>query len=90
MKNVVFWDVTPCGSCKNRRFEERIASIVRMIRIHSSATLVFVTATRRNIPEDGILHSVELDQAWSEISSYYKNIFTLKVAMWLSCLWSLS
>jgi hypothetical protein len=21
MKNVVFWDVTPCGSCKNRRFE---------------------------------------------------------------------
>jgi hypothetical protein len=20
MKNIVFWDVTPCGSCKNRRF----------------------------------------------------------------------
>jgi hypothetical protein len=20
MKNSVFWDVTPCGSCKNRRF----------------------------------------------------------------------
>jgi hypothetical protein len=20
MKNRVFWDVTPCGSCKNRRF----------------------------------------------------------------------
>jgi hypothetical protein len=20
MKNVVFWDVTPCGSCKKRRF----------------------------------------------------------------------
>jgi hypothetical protein len=20
MKNVVFWDVTPCGSSKNRRF----------------------------------------------------------------------
>jgi hypothetical protein len=20
MKNCVFWDVTPCGSCKNRRF----------------------------------------------------------------------
>jgi hypothetical protein len=20
MKNVIFWDVTPCGSCKNRRF----------------------------------------------------------------------
>jgi hypothetical protein len=23
MKNVVFWDVTPCGSCKNRRFGEK-------------------------------------------------------------------
>jgi hypothetical protein len=22
MKNFVFWDVTPCGSCKNRRFGE--------------------------------------------------------------------
>jgi hypothetical protein len=22
MKNAVFWDVTPCGSCKNRRIEE--------------------------------------------------------------------
>jgi hypothetical protein len=21
MTNDVFWDVTPCGSCKNRRFE---------------------------------------------------------------------
>jgi hypothetical protein len=20
LKNCVFWDVTPCGSCKNRRF----------------------------------------------------------------------
>jgi hypothetical protein len=23
MKNVVFWDVTPCGSCKNQCFGER-------------------------------------------------------------------
>jgi hypothetical protein len=22
MNNTVFWDVTSCGSCKNRRFEE--------------------------------------------------------------------
>jgi hypothetical protein len=21
MKNAVFWDVIPCGSCKNRRFD---------------------------------------------------------------------
>jgi hypothetical protein len=23
MKNAVFWDVTPCDSCKNRRFGGR-------------------------------------------------------------------
>jgi hypothetical protein len=29
MKNAIFWDVTPCGSWKNRRFEELFASIIR-------------------------------------------------------------
>jgi hypothetical protein len=29
MKDTVFWDVTPCGSCKNRRS----ASIIRLTRI---------------------------------------------------------
>jgi hypothetical protein len=32
MKNGVFWDVTPCGSCKNDVSEELSASI-RVIRI---------------------------------------------------------
>jgi hypothetical protein len=40
--NAVFWDVTLCGSSMNR---------------HSSETSVLTTAVRRNIPEDGILHS---------------------------------
>jgi hypothetical protein len=25
MKNGAFWNVTPCGSCKNRRFGENLA-----------------------------------------------------------------
>jgi hypothetical protein len=65
MKNAVFWDVTPCGSCKNRVLRFLVAAIV----ISSSPILVnllmettrsyrasaFTTATSRNIPEDGIL-----------------------------------
>jgi hypothetical protein len=38
MKHAVFWDVTPCGYCKNRRF---------------GGTSVLTRATRHNIPKDG-------------------------------------
>jgi hypothetical protein len=30
MKNAVFWTVTPCSSCKSRRFGELSASIIRV------------------------------------------------------------
>jgi hypothetical protein len=42
MKNAVFWDVTPRDSFKNRRF---------------GGTSVHTRVTRRNFPEDGIIHS---------------------------------
>jgi hypothetical protein len=32
MKNTVFWDVTPCGSCKSRRFGGTYPSIIRVTR----------------------------------------------------------
>jgi hypothetical protein len=40
----LFWDVTPCGSCKNRSFRE---------------TSVLTRATRRNITEDCVLHDYD-------------------------------
>jgi hypothetical protein len=55
IKNAVFWGVTPCGSWKNRPFGE-LSALIREA-LSSSETSVFTRAARRNIPEDGILHS---------------------------------
>jgi hypothetical protein len=33
MKNGVFWDVTPCGPCKKRRFGELSISFIRVTSI---------------------------------------------------------
>jgi hypothetical protein len=43
LKHAVFWDVTPSGSCKTRRFGGSIASIIRVTRIDGLGTL----ATRK-------------------------------------------
>jgi hypothetical protein len=67
MKNAVFWDATPCGSCKNRRFREMLlvtANVVTNSLIlytlmleatFLSDTSVLTRATRRRIQVDGIL-----------------------------------
>jgi hypothetical protein len=31
MKNAVFWDVTPCGFCRNRRFGGTYHSVLRLL-----------------------------------------------------------
>jgi hypothetical protein len=66
-KNAVFWNVKPCGYCKNRRFGEtyrlRIvlgllvtADVVPRSQISSPDTSVLTRTTRYNSAEDGILH----------------------------------
>jgi hypothetical protein len=46
MKNGVFWDVTPYGSCKNDVSEELSASFIRVTRIDELGTTLAVTSNR--------------------------------------------
>jgi hypothetical protein len=82
LENFVFFNVTPCGSCNNRRSRRTyrlhhqgentviFRSVLRLPvngnigffhpndgAICSSETLVLTRATRRQIEEEGILHS---------------------------------
>jgi hypothetical protein len=44
LKNAVFWHVTPCGSCKNRVFEERISFIIKVTTIGEIGTMLAVSS----------------------------------------------
>jgi hypothetical protein len=46
VKNYVFWDVTPCGSCKNRVSEGLSASIIRVTGIGELGTLAVISNRR--------------------------------------------
>jgi hypothetical protein len=74
MKNVVFWDVTSCGSCPLRLLvtvkvvlNSPILVTLKTEEIHSSEMSVPTRVIRHNIPEDGILLSY---YAGSFISSH--------------------
>jgi hypothetical protein len=42
VKNGVFWDVTPCGSCKTDAFEELSATVIAVTRIGELGTTLAV------------------------------------------------
>jgi hypothetical protein len=62
MKNAIFWDVTPCGSCRNQCFGSMLQLLVTdnilftlmMEAIRSSEISVLIRAAGCYIPKDGI------------------------------------
>jgi hypothetical protein len=40
VKNAIFWDVMPCGSCKNQRFGRTLTSIISVTRIGELGTML--------------------------------------------------
>jgi hypothetical protein len=58
VKNAVFWDVTPFGSYKNRRFrdmyrlyyqDERIGELGTTLAVNSNRRVVFLRRVRRSL-----------------------------------------
>jgi hypothetical protein len=47
MKNAIFWDIPPHGSCKNRRFGECSTFIIRATKIGEQETTLAVTSNLR-------------------------------------------
>jgi hypothetical protein len=49
MKNGVFWDIIPFGSCKNRVSEELSASFIRVTIIGEIGTTLVLTSNQHTL-----------------------------------------
>jgi hypothetical protein len=70
LKNGVFWDVMPCGSCKPDDSEELSASFIRVTRIGEPETTLAVTSI---VPSSPILVTL-----MKKALSCYENVGSYK------------
>jgi hypothetical protein len=95
MKNAVFWDVTPCCSCKNRHFgglfrplhqeDQNLLVIQMMEALCSTETSVLTTATGLNIREDGILNSHRREKFKSYLRRQFNKFIKLIIYERFAC-----
>jgi hypothetical protein len=69
MENVVIWDITTCGSCKNRLL---------------SKTLFLKRATRRNIPED-IFTATKIPVKWKSCNLLAQRLSASQQSLHCAC-----
>jgi hypothetical protein len=81
MKNAVFWDVTPCGSCKNQRFGGTYRSIIRVTRISELGTALALTIN--DARRKGILYYTVLSTALQRASVARHGVIFQKTAFFI-------
>jgi hypothetical protein len=72
LKDGVFWDVTLCGSCKNRRFGGCSASFIGATRIGELGTTLAVTSNRRTLRRNTNTHL-----KWDIVSEWLPTLVAL-------------
>jgi hypothetical protein len=84
MKNGVFWVVTPCGSCKNRRVGGTWRLLHQGDKIGELGTTQAATSNRRtqqhNNPEDTILYRTPVSSTILVVFSFLNSSFKNKNA----------
>jgi hypothetical protein len=93
LKNAVFWNMMPCGSCKMQHFrgafhlhhqgrkiqQARNISSNEQLKHTAKKVWFFLTrATQRHIPEESILHSYHCENLKSSIPSLLLHVGTRK------------
>jgi hypothetical protein len=82
MKNVVFWDVAPCGSCKNRRFGVVYRlhhQVDKNRRTRKDVNLVSVLVTAKVVPTSTILVNLIMESLLSSETSVLTRAMMRKI-----------